>query len=96
MEIAEKEKLIERLRTDGFQHIYEWKDGPGTIYPEHAHKGKVSFYIIQGDIDVVIEGKKTSVKSGERMDVPVRAKHSAIVGPEGCTFIVGEEIEGDS
>ncbi len=38
----------------------------------------------------------TLVKEHDRFDVPVGIPHTAKVGPEGCTFIVGEEIKGDS
>jgi len=37
-----------------------------------------------------------TVIAGERFDVPIGTKHSAVVGPEGCDWVVGEEIEGDS
>ena len=89
------DQLKQKLIDEGFSHVYEWRDEPSTMYPEHSHEGKVSFYITRGfvkfsgDINV-------SVKAGERFDVPVGAKHSAIIGPEGCDWIVGEEIEGDS
>lgn len=36
------------------------------------------------------------VKDGERFDVPAGVFHSAVVGPEGCDWIVGEEIAGDA
>ncbi len=83
------------LKEEGFAHIYDWSDKPNTEYPEHTHKGKVSFYITRGS--VTFSGDiKTTVSAGERFDVPVGVKHSAIVSPEGCDWIVGEEIEGDS
>ncbi len=87
--------LKKRFKNEGFAHVYEWHDEPNTEYPEHAHKGKVSFYVLQGS--VIFSGKiNQTVKAGERFDVPVGIKHSALVGPEGCDWIIGEEIEGDS
>jgi quercetin dioxygenase-like cupin family protein len=88
-------KLIDKLKQEKFAHVFEWSDKPNTEYPEHAHKGKVSFYIIRGS--VTFSGDiKITVNAGERFDVPVGVKHSAVVGPEGCEWVVGEEIEGDS
>lgn len=91
-----KEELMQKLRDEGFPHIYEWHDEPGTVYPEHSHKGKVSFYVLEGSILMNIDGIHTIIRKGERLDVPVGHSHTAKVGTEGCTFIVGEEIEGDS
>jgi len=86
----------DKLKSEGFAHVYDWTDKAGTTYSAHAHKGKVSFYVTLGSIAMKFEDREVIVKTGERMDVPVGATHIAIVGPEGCTFVVGEEIEGDS
>lgn len=91
-----KEDLKQKLKDEGFVHIYEWTDAPGTEYPEHKHKGKVSFYVIEGSIDMKVNGVDNPLVKGDRIDVPVGASHRAKVGPGGCTFLVGEEIEGDS
>lgn len=90
-----REQLKQQLASEGFTHIYEWKDKPNVKYEEHEHKGKVSLYIISGSVTFSGDFSKTLV-AGDRFDVPVGAKHSAIVGPNGCEYIVGEEIEGDS
>ena len=87
---------IDLLKQEGFAHVYEWTDMPNTEYPEHTHKGKVSFYITKGNIVLNVGGVQTMVQAGDRMDVPVGVLHTAKVGPKGCTFIVGEEIKGDS
>ena len=92
----EKEKYKKQLEAEGFKHIYEWTDASNTEYKEHSHKDKVSFFLTDGDLTMTIGGKTHVIKSGERMDVPVGVAHSAKVGANGCTFIVGEMIEGDS
>jgi hypothetical protein len=89
------EALKQKLRKEGFTHVYEWKDEPNAEYPEHEHKGKVSLFLVSGS--VVFSGDiNKKLNAGERFDVPVGIKHSAVVGPNGCEWIVGEEIEGDS
>jgi quercetin dioxygenase-like cupin family protein len=89
------DELKKKLKDEGFGHVYEWHDEPNTKYEEHAHKGKVSIYVTRGSATFSGDFNVT-VKAGERFDVPVGAKHSAVVGPEGCDWVVGEEIEGDS
>jgi quercetin dioxygenase-like cupin family protein len=88
--------LRKKLKDEGFKHIYEWMDAPSTEYPLHHHQDKVSFYILTGSIAFTIDGETTQLTTGNRFDVPVGKKHTAKVGPEGCSFIVGEMIEGDS
>ncbi len=92
----EKESLVQKLKDEGFAHVYEWTDGPNTEYPEHKHKGKVAFYVLEGSIVMNIDGVHKGLHVGDRVDVPVGVSHTAKVGGGGCTFLVGEEIEGDS
>ena len=87
-----KKKLVE----DGFLHVYEWQDQPGTVYPPHAHKDRVSFYITKGGLRFNFGTETIEVNEGERFDVPVGKEHSAVAGSKGCSFVVGEMIEGDS
>jgi quercetin dioxygenase-like cupin family protein len=77
-------------------HIYEWQDAPGTVYPTHAHKGKVTIFVTDGSVLFDFNGEKKEIKVSERFDVPTGVSHSAVVGPRGAIYIVGEEIDGDS
>lgn len=90
------ERYKEILQKEGFKFIYEWEDKPGVNYTSHAHKGKVAFYIAKGSIEMTMNGKIYELKIGDRMDVPPGVSHVAKVGMDGCIFVVGEEIEGDS
>jgi quercetin dioxygenase-like cupin family protein len=86
----------QHLESDSFAHIYEWTDEPGTIYPEHAHRGRVKFYVVKGSISMNIDGVEHTISEGGHIDVPIGAPHTAVVGPDGCTYVVGEDIDGDS
>lgn len=90
------EECKRTLTEQGFAHVYEWTDEPNTKYPVHAHKGKVSFYVMKGSITMGLENKIITLNPVDRIDIPAGVNHMAAVGPNGCTFIVGEEIEGDS
>ncbi len=82
------------LETEGFPIVYEWHDKPGTVYENHTHQGKVSFYVIEGSVSFS-GGIQKVVSTGERFDVPVGIEHGAKVGENGCQYVVGQEIEGD-
>jgi mannose-6-phosphate isomerase-like protein (cupin superfamily) len=90
-------KPKEILQSEGFVHIYEWKDLPNTVYEKHSHKDKVTLFIVAGDVTFTFsDGTMKSVYENERFDVPVLKEHSAVVGINGCSYVVGEMIEGDS
>lgn len=91
-----KEDLKKKLADEGFLHIYEWHDEPGTEYPEHEHKGAVSMYILDGGLTFWFGFDQIILKGGDRFDVPIGKVHTAKVGADGCTFLVGEMIDGDS
>jgi quercetin dioxygenase-like cupin family protein len=94
MELSER--YIQKFEDEGFTSVYEWQDAAGTIYEEHAHKGKVSLFVTDGSIAFDFAGVKKEIKANERFDVPPGRLHSAIVGTQGWIVIIGEEIEGDS
>jgi quercetin dioxygenase-like cupin family protein len=89
MELSET--YIKKFTNEGFPSVYEWQDPAGTVYPEHAHEGKVSLFVTDGSITFDFQGEKKEIKQNERFDVPIGAKHSAIIGPNGWIVIVGEE-----
>lgn len=81
-----------------FPHVYEWKDEAGTIYKDHAHKGKVSIFVVEGGVTFTFSetGETKTINAGERFDVPAGVHHTAIVSKNGCSYIIGEMIDGDS
>ena len=89
-------QLRQKLEEEGFVHIFEWNDSPNMEYEVHSHKGKVAMYILSGDVVFDFGKKVVTLKKGDRFDVPVGEEHIAKVGPNGCSYIVGEMIEGDS
>ncbi len=44
--------------------------------PEHAHAAQIGF-VLEGKIDLIIEGKKQSYTKGDRYYIPTDVKHSA-------------------
>jgi quercetin dioxygenase-like cupin family protein len=80
-----------KLRSEGFNHIFTWEDGPHAFYPEHTHAGTTAHIIVKGEMTLTTEGETRTYKAGERCDVSAGAVHSAKMGPEGCRYIVGEK-----
>lgn len=92
---TDKDNYREALTSRGYERMYDWSDAPGVVYPPHAHTGKVTLCIVSGSVTFSGGFEKTLV-AGDIFDVPVGVLHTATVGADGCTYVVGEEIEGDS
>ncbi len=84
------------LRSEGFVHVFDWTDAPGAVYEPHAHKDKVTIFTTKGSVDFTINNQTLTFRAGDRYDVPPGVVHSAVVGPDGWSCIVGEMIPGDS
>jgi len=50
----------------------------GSILPEHHHVHEQITFIIEGQLDMKIDGKRCSLKNGMYYVIPSDTKHSAI------------------
>lgn len=79
-----------RIRKEA-RDVYTWSNGPGDRYAAHAHGYTKVLYCTSGSIDFQLDGGRTlSLRPGDRMELPAGTRHSAVVGPEGCTCIEGK------
>lgn len=94
MELSER--YIQKFEQEGFTSVYEHQDAAGTVYPEHAHAGRVSIFVTDGSITFDFQGEKKEVVAPKRFDIPANTPHSVVVGSAGWIGIIGEENKGDS
>jgi mannose-6-phosphate isomerase-like protein (cupin superfamily) len=88
MELSER--CIAQLEKEGWRHVYEWSDAPGTAYPAHTHTDKVVFFVTEGSFSVEIQGQTHQLRTGDRFDVPPQTPYTMVIGSEGCQYVVGE------
>jgi quercetin dioxygenase-like cupin family protein len=81
---------IAQLRREGFLRAYVWEDGPNTRYGDHTHPEETAHVILSGELTLTMNGQSNSYRAGERCDVPANAVHSAVMGPRGCRYLIGE------
>jgi mannose-6-phosphate isomerase-like protein (cupin superfamily) len=88
MEVAELESS---LHEEGFTRTYVWRDDPETFYPDHTHDSLTAHVILEGQMILTMNGKSETHYSGDRCDVPAGVVHSALIGPHGCRYLIGEK-----
>ena len=86
----EERDVVAELTREGFSHIFIWEDGPNTDYPEHTHRTETAHIILSGEMTILMDGKSTTYRTGDRCDVPLGSTHSAKIGPQGCRYLIGE------
>jgi quercetin dioxygenase-like cupin family protein len=81
----------ELLTKEGFKTIEVGTDPAGMEYPPHKHDTYVEHVILAGEMTLTIEGETSILKVGDRSGAPAGAMHSAKIGPQGCTYLIGEK-----
>lgn len=71
--------------------VYAWSNAPGDTYGEHEHGYTKLLYCTEGSIDFVLaNGARVAMRPGDRLVLPPRTRHSALVGPKGCACVEGK------
>jgi quercetin dioxygenase-like cupin family protein len=86
----DERELTAQLKKEGFGHTFAWEDGPNARYPDHTHAMETAHIILSGEMTLTMDGESKSYGIGERCDVPAGAVHSALMGPKGCRYLIGE------
>jgi quercetin dioxygenase-like cupin family protein len=71
--------------------VYGWSNAPGDTYGEHEHDYTKLLYCTRGSIDFILaDSERVAMSPGDRLVLPPRTRHSARVGPKGCTCVEGK------
>lgn len=87
----DRQTLEKQLLNDGYRRVFVWRDAPGATYPDHSHGCETTHVVLEGEITVTTAEGSRTCGPGERFDVAAGAVHSAKVGAEGCTYLIGEK-----
>lgn len=84
------DELRARLESEA-TGVHSWSNGPGDAYGEHDHSYKKVLYCVRGSIDFTLaDGRRVALRAGDRLVIPPRTRHGAVVGPQGCTCVEGQ------
>jgi quercetin dioxygenase-like cupin family protein len=78
-EIAEKQimpGLIGRFVHSGNMTLAYWRFDPDVTVPEHAHEHEQIVNVIEGTIDLTVEGETHRLEPGSVVIIPPNASHS--------------------
>jgi quercetin dioxygenase-like cupin family protein len=85
----QRDVLQRRLTEEGFD-VSEWTDRPGARYAPHSHEEDESLWVLEGEISFGIGGAEYALGVGDRLLLPGRTVHSALAGPEGASYLIGQ------
>jgi len=88
---AEVDALRAQLIEEGFTRVFVHADQAGKVYDDHTHATDHVQIVLEGWIEIAdADGNARRYGPGERCDVLAGASHAAAVGPDGCTYLIGE------
>lgn len=93
MTLAE-DAVIREYLDHGFRRAVVRRDEPNFNYPIHFHAYDLAFQVIEGEMTVVMNHKRTTLHAGDHALVPTNALHSVRIGSSGCVFIHAEKEAG--
>jgi quercetin dioxygenase-like cupin family protein len=79
------------LRDEGLSPRW-WSNAPGDTYGSHSHPYHKVLFCLRGSIRFHVgpSGAPFDLTPGDRLDLPPRTSHSAVVGPAGVACVEAE------
>jgi quercetin dioxygenase-like cupin family protein len=85
---VDKKRLTDSMRGEGLD-VTEWRDDPGSTYPEHSHQHREVRVVLTGQMTVSAGGRSFVLSPGDRIDLDAGEPHGATVGSSGVTYLAG-------
>ena len=78
-----------RLEAEGFG-VFSWRDEAGAAYAAHSHDHDESLWVVDGEITFGVGGAELRLGPGDRLMLPHGTVHTALAGPRGASYLIGE------
>jgi quercetin dioxygenase-like cupin family protein len=84
--------IEQELTTQGYS-LHAWSNGPNFKYPVHDHPYHKIIVVLKGSIAFSLPGenREVAMNVGDRLELPPRTAHSAVVGSSGVTCLEGQK-----
>lgn len=83
----EKREAIREISEAGWWPV-SWRDAPGEVYEPHKHDADQTLYLVEGSLELEVDGKRHSLHPGDKLELPAFTVHSAMA-PSGAVYIIG-------
>lgn len=77
------------LEEEGFG-CFVWTDPPGARYAPHHHDHDECIWVVAGRMTFTAGGETLTLDAGDRLLLPRSTVHTALAGPAGATYVIGE------
>jgi quercetin dioxygenase-like cupin family protein len=85
------EKILAEWKSRGFSGGI-WVDPPGQVWEDYVHDEDELFMVLDGEVELEVDGKVTRPKRGEEVLIPARTKHTVRnVGNETSRWLYAYE-----
>lgn len=82
---------IKKLKEEGFDPVYVWDAEPGEEDSDHSHDFETHLMILEGSIEIGIDGGTIVLLPNNEINIPKGKIHSGKAGRTGCKYIVAEK-----
>ena len=70
-----RDEISQNWQTRGFSCDL-WVDPPGQVWEDYRHEVDELVYVLEGEIELEISGKKKTLRKGDEAFIQGRANHS--------------------
>jgi quercetin dioxygenase-like cupin family protein len=85
------EQFLDFLRRDGFPEPVEVLQIPNGALGVHEHPFEVRALVIEGGIEIVIDGLGKAYKAGDVFQLRLNQPHSESYGAEGVKYLASRK-----
>ena len=83
----DKAQFIQILQQEGYPDPVEVKQIPNGSLGEHTHPFAVKALVIDGSIEIAIQGNRKTYSAGDIFELKLEEFHSESYGPTGVTYL---------
>lgn len=85
------EQFLELLQQEGFPAPVEVHQIPNGSVGLHTHPFKVKALVIQGSIQITLNGRTAEYHTGEMFQLDFEQAHEESYGPEGVIYLASRK-----
>lgn len=85
------EQFLHLLREEGFPEPLEVQQIPNGSLDVHEHPFEVKALVLEGSIEIVINGLSTIYQAGDIFQLRYKQPHSESYGPSGVKYLASRK-----